>query len=288
MAPASPLPDVRAAGAVVTRSGGEVLLVHRPKYDDWAFPKGKLDPGEHVTAAAVREVAEETGLDIRLGPPLTAQRYRVANRMKTVDYWVGRVLGDDDVSRFVPNEEVDRVRWVSLERALDKLTYRYDRQTLRESLLVRKKTRALVVLRHAKSRSRRAWRRDDRLRPLLQAGTWQAERVVPVLAAYDVTWLASSSSARCVQTLTPYADVTGLKLREHDGLSEEDASTKLVKDIVDELRHAKESSVLCTHRPVLPEVFDALGIPETKLEPGALLVAHLRRGRAVATERHSV
>ena len=59
-----------AAGAVVVRKGPEVLLVHRPKYDDWSFPKGKLDPGEHLTSCAVREVAEETGLDIRLGPPL--------------------------------------------------------------------------------------------------------------------------------------------------------------------------------------------------------------------------
>ena len=85
------LRDVRAAGAVVTRKGGDVLLVHRPKYDDWSFPKGKLDPGEHATAAAVREVAEETGLDVRLGPALLAQRYRMSNgRIKAVHYWVGR------------------------------------------------------------------------------------------------------------------------------------------------------------------------------------------------------
>ncbi len=67
--------DVRAAGAVVTRKGGDVLLVHRPRYDDWSFPKGKVDPGEHVVTAAIREVAEETGLDVRLGPPLPGQRY---------------------------------------------------------------------------------------------------------------------------------------------------------------------------------------------------------------------
>ena len=88
--------DVIAAGAVVTRKGGDVILVHRPKYDDWSFPKGKLDPGEHITSAAVREVAEETGLDIRLGPPLSTQRYWVENgerRIKRVYYWVGRVVG---------------------------------------------------------------------------------------------------------------------------------------------------------------------------------------------------
>ena len=62
--------------AVVSPARGQVLLVHRPKYDDWSFPKGKLDPGEHPAAAAVREVAEETGLRVRLGPPLARQRYR--------------------------------------------------------------------------------------------------------------------------------------------------------------------------------------------------------------------
>ena len=90
--------DVRAAGALVTRKGGskepQVLLVHRPKYDDWSFPKGKLDPGEHELTAAVREVAEETGLDVRLGPPLTPQRYPMAHgRFKHVDYWTAKVVG---------------------------------------------------------------------------------------------------------------------------------------------------------------------------------------------------
>src|SRR5512141_1395906 len=95
-----------AAGAVVVRKGPEVLLVHRPKYDDWSFPKGKLDPGEHITTAAVREVAEETGLDIRLGPALPLQEYDVRNgqlRHKVVHYWAARVVGSDDVSPYRPN-----------------------------------------------------------------------------------------------------------------------------------------------------------------------------------------
>lgn len=82
-------PDVLAAGAVVWRRRREVLLVHRPAYDDWSFPKGKLDPGEWLPAAAVREVGEETGLAIRLGPPLRTQRYLNGDRMKSVYYWVG-------------------------------------------------------------------------------------------------------------------------------------------------------------------------------------------------------
>ncbi len=120
-------PDVLAAGAVVTRKGPEgreVLLVHRPKYDDWAFPKGKQDPGEHITATAVREVLEETGVEIRLGRPLRPQLYVVSGgRDKMVHYWVGHVLGDDDLSSYQVNDEIDDLGWFSLEAAAEQLTY---------------------------------------------------------------------------------------------------------------------------------------------------------------------
>jgi 8-oxo-dGTP diphosphatase len=282
--------DVLAAGAVVFRPGKLVLLVHRPRYDDWSFPKGKLDPGEHVAAAAVREVAEETGLHVRLGPPLAGQRYPVAGgRMKSVSYWVGRVVGSDDVSGYRPNTEIDRVEWVPYDEALDRLTHERDRDTLREAYPLRRKTHALVVLRHGDARSRRAWRRqDDQLRPLLQAGRQQAQRVIPVLAAYDVTRIVSSTSTRCVETLGPYSEVTGWKLELEDGLSEEDATAASVTAIVDELVQGDESAVVCSHRPVLPTVYDALGVPDPKLAPGGMLVAHLRKGRVVATEVHQI
>ena len=288
MSTAASLPDVHAAGAVVARSGKQVLLVHRPKYDDWSFPKGKLDEGEHVTAAGVREVAEETGLDVRLGPPLRAQRYAAGNRMKTVHYWMGRVIGDDDVSHYQANDEIDEVAWVPFDDAMNLLTYPYDRETLRESMLVRKKTRAFVILRHGQARSRKSWRKNDRLRPLVRTGTLQAQRTVPVLAAYDVSMVATSSSTRCVQSVAPYVDVTGVKPRALDGLSEEDATDESVREIVHELLDHKGGVVLCTHRPVLPAVFDALGVTEAKLEPGSMFVVHQRSGKVVATERHTV
>ena len=277
--------DVRAAGAVVTRKGDEVLLVHRPKYDDWSFPKGKLDPGEHAVTAAVREVAEETGLDVRLGPVLSSQRYRMASgRMKSVAYWTGRAIGSDDVSGYRANDEIDRVEWVPRVAAMQRLTYAYDRDTLAEARPLRRRTRALVVLRHGRARSRSAWRRDDRERPLVQLGQRQAQALVPLLAAFDVTAVHTSSSTRCVQTVTPYADATGWPLVRHDGLSEEDATADGVVELVDELLDAKESTVLCTHRPVLPTVMDALGVTETRLDPGCLLVVHHRKRRVVATE----
>ena len=281
--------DVLAAGVVVFGPSKRVLLVHRPRYDDWSFPKGKLDPGEHRTSAAVREVAEETGLHVRLGPALTDQRYPVdAGRMKTVFYWTGRAVGDDDVSGYRPNAEIDQVSWVSHDEAPERLTYERDRATLREARERRRKTRALVVLRHGRARSRKAWRQDDRRRPLLQVGRRQAELLVPVLAAYDVTRIVSSSSARCVETVGPYADTTGWKIELEDGLSQEDATARSVVRIVDDLLTDDASAVLCTHRPVLPSVFDAIRVDDPALEPGEMLVAHLRAGAVLATERHQI
>lgn len=277
---------MRAAGAVVTRKGGDVLLVHRPKYDDWSFPKGKLDPGEHTVTAAVREVAEETGLDVRLGPALGPQGYRQSNgRWKTVDYWTARVVGKDDVSGYRPNAEIDEVEWVPWKDAARRLTYPYDRDTLAEARPLRRRTRALVVLRHGKARSRGAWKKDDRLRPLVRLGESQAQRLVPLLAAFDVTVAHSSSSTRCVQTVAPYAEVTGWPVKLYDELSEEGATTEGVVDLVDALLDGGESAVLCTHRPVLPTVLDALRVPEVKLEPGGMLVVHHRKGRVVASEQ---
>lgn len=283
--------DVLAAGVVVFRQGKQVVLVHRPKYLDWSFPKGKLDRWEHRVTAAVREVAEETGLHVRLAAPLSSQRYRVGGphgRLKTVSYWTGRVIGDDDVSGYVINQEIDDVGWFAWEEAMELLTYEHDRATLQEARKARRKTKVFIVLRHGLSRSRKAWRPDDRLRPLLKAGQTQAQKLVPVLAAYDVTRIVSSASMRCVQTLTPYADVTGWELESHQRLTEEDATVKGVRRVVEDLVGDDRGSVLCTHRPVLPHVFDALGLVDPKLDVGEMLVAHLREGRVTTTERHLV
>ena len=127
------LPDVRAAGAVVLRKES-VLLVHRPRYDDWSFPKGKLDRGELSPVAAVREVGEETGVRIRLCAPLTAQRYPSGDRMKTVAYWQGRVVGDHRVDGYLVNDEIDEVAWVPLSKAPKRLSYTFDKDTLDEAL----------------------------------------------------------------------------------------------------------------------------------------------------------
>jgi 8-oxo-dGTP diphosphatase len=285
MPPTPSQSDVLAAGAVVLRKG-RVLLVHRPAYDDWSFPKGKLDRGENAAVAAVREVGEESGLRIRLGVPLGRQSYPNAGRTKVVDYWVGRVAGDHDVSGYLVNNEIDEVRWVPVKNARKLMTYSRDRATLAEALDTGKATRALIVLRHGAARSRKRWKGDDRLRPLLVKGQAQARALVPVLDAYGVTRVVSSSSIRCADTLVPYSKHTGWDLTRLDGLSEEDATAAGVLEVVDDLVHSGESAVLCTHRPVLPSVYDALALPPEPLSPGALVVVHHRRGRIRAVERH--
>ena len=285
MPPTSSRGEVRAAGAVVLRQG-QVLLVHRPAYDDWSFPKGKLDRGEASPAAAVREVGEETGLRIRLGVPLAGQSYPSAGRTKVVDYWVGRVVGSHDVSGYAVNDEIDEVAWVGVDKAERRLSYRRDRESLAEALATGRKTRALVVLRHARARSRKGWPKNDRKRPLLAAGTAQARAAAPVLGAYGVSRIVTSSSTRCVDTVAPYAAESGWPVTRDDGLSEEDATAGSVLAIVDELVHSGEDAVLCTHRPVLGSVYDALGIPAEEQATGELVVVHHRRGRVRALERH--
>jgi 8-oxo-dGTP diphosphatase len=126
--------EVRAAGGVVRRLRDdgevEVLLVHRPRYDDWSLPKGKCDPGESDEACARREVNEETGLVVDLEDPLPAVRYEDhRGRPKVVHYWVMRPKGDP--APFVPNDEVDEIRWCSLAEAQQQLSYDHDRDLLR-------------------------------------------------------------------------------------------------------------------------------------------------------------
>lgn len=285
--------DVLSAGVVVFGPGRSVLLVHRPKYDDWSFPKGKLDRGERSATAAVREVLEETGVQVRLGPPLSSQRYPIRGGDKTVSYWTGRPVGEHDIATYAPNDEIDDVRWVPVDRARTQLSYPHDVDTLEEALELRKRTRTLVVLRHAIARSRKTWTKDDRRRPLLATGRRQAQRLVPVLAAYDVPRIVTSGSTRCVETVRPYAEAIGGKVEKDDRFSEEEVTPKgirrAVAAILEELDEAPKDSggiVVCTHRPVLPLVFDELGIDDPGLEKGEMLVVHLRRGRVVATERH--
>lgn len=287
----SPGPVVIAAGAVVLRkrNGGEVLLVHRPKYDDWSWPKGKQDAGEHVAATAVREVVEETGVEITLGRPLPPQLYKVGSgRTKYVHYWVGRVVGDEDVSGYPANDEIDQVAWLGFDKARRMLTYADDVALLDEAVGRRKRTQALVVLRHARARKRTSWSGPDSERPLTDVGRLQAHSLVPFLSAYGVSRVVSSDSLRCLRTVTPYARDHVLPVEAVPGINEGDSTPASVARTVADLLGRRESSVICSHRPVLPLIFAELGVEEEPLAPGELVVCHHRKGRVVATERHLV
>ena len=132
-------PTVRAAGGIVHRPtpGGEpeVLLVHRPRYDDWSLPKGKADPGERDEETALREVEEETGLRCALGAPAGHTRYRDSKgRDKVVHYWLMEPpASGDGAGSFVPNDEVDELRWYTVPEAAERLTYAHDRELLQKA-----------------------------------------------------------------------------------------------------------------------------------------------------------
>ncbi|MGW7055515.1 NUDIX hydrolase [Streptomyces sp. NPDC054887] len=132
-----PADPVLAAGCVLWRrspvdGGLEICLVHRPKYDDWSHPKGKLKRGEDAPACARREVLEETGHRCAPGPALTTLRYTAHGRPKQVSYWAAETTG----GAFTPGDEVDRIAWLPPAEARARLTYGHDRPLIDELLAV--------------------------------------------------------------------------------------------------------------------------------------------------------
>ena len=128
---------VRAAGTFPWRVGPlgiEVLMVHRPRFDDWSLPKGKLDDDEAWDAAAVRETEEETGRTGRLGPELCGTAYQVREGPKLVRYWLLEVDASDSAIEFEPNREVDQVRWLPVEVARRLASYATDRAVIISAL----------------------------------------------------------------------------------------------------------------------------------------------------------
>ena len=241
---ASRRPPVLAAGALVWRLKNDklqVLVVHRPRYDDWSFPKGKAEPGESMVLTAIREVAEETGRQIVLGRYLgKARRRLVSGRKKRTLYWAAQVLpeagpGEGLRAAVKPasKREIDKVRWWKVEKAARKLTHADDKR-----LLVRLvdwyesgqlQVRSLVLVRHAKAVSRATWGygiNSELTRPLVMGrGQAQARDVAALLSAYGVGELVSSPWKRCVDTLAPYAHGCGLDLRSDEAFTELSALT---------------------------------------------------------------
>lgn len=296
-----------AAGAVITRAGKneiEFLLIFRKYRGDWTFPKGKVDPGEHLLTAAVREVREETGFAVSLGVPLPTQTYEVDGLRKDSHYWVGQRLAGE----FVPNDEVDEIAWLSLEQAKAKLTYKHDQEVL-AAAANSIPTIPLIVLRHTQSVKRGDWllssdalSEADTSRPLTAVGRMQANSLVGALAAFGVAELHSSDSRRCRDTVGPYATGRSLPVVLEKTVSEERHKDHPERAIarVKELAEIPRALLLCTHRPVLPAVMEALSSiftveNETKktfdpaFTPGTMVVYHrdaTNLRRIVSVERH--
>ena len=296
-----------AAGAVVNRAGKneiEFLLIFRKYRGDWTFPKGKVDPGEHLLTAAVREVREETGFAVSLGVPLPTQTYEVDGLRKDSHYWVAQKLAGE----FVPNDEVDEIAWLSFEQAKAKLTYKHDQEVL-AAAANSIPTIPLIILRHTQSVKRGDWllssdalSEADTSRPLTAVGRMQANSLVGALAAFGVAELHSSDSRRCRDTVGPYATGRSLPVVLEKTVSEERHKDNPERAIarVKELAEIPRALVLCTHRPVLPAVMEALSSiftveNETKktfdpaFTPGTMVVYHrdaTNLRRIVSVERH--
>ncbi|MEV4175588.1 NUDIX hydrolase [Nonomuraea sp. NPDC049709] len=274
---------LRAAGAVVWRgeqSSPEVAVIHRPGYDDWTFPKGKLKSGEHVIAAALREVREETGLTVLLGRALPPIHYMSTGRLKRVDYWVAQEAADGG---FEPGDEVDKLRWLPLAEARRLLTYEWDVGLLRALGAAPLETVPLVLVRHGSAGSRSEWPGEDVARPLDTDGASQASNLATALPAYRPELLLSSPSARCVQTLEPYAGEVGADIRIEPLLSEESQDPQKTPALVGDL---SAPAVACSHGKVLPGLIEALSGKSVHLRKGAFAVLHRAGGRVVSVERY--
>lgn len=296
-----------AAGAVVSRDNDgekEFLLIHRGYRDDWSFPKGKLDPGEHILGAAVREVREETGFAIKLGTPLPTAHYRKGNATKDAFYWNAQLIGGE----FIPNDEVDEIKWVNLAKAKKLLTYEHDQEII-DQAAQSTITTPLIILRHTQAVKRAEWivSKDglaeiDASRPLTAVGRMQAAGLVPALAAFGVNQLHTSDSRRCRDTVGPYASARSISIMLEPTLSEErhKESPKKALARVTELALSNSEIALCTHRPVMPTVMESLSQtltvadPSKKtfdpaLTPGSMVIFHRNvedLSQIHAVERH--
>jgi 8-oxo-dGTP diphosphatase len=259
-------PLILAGGGAVWRptddGGVETAVIHRPKYDDWSLPKGKLDDGEHVLAAAVREVGEETGIAGMVGRRSISTRYPVVDGVKHVDYWLMRAVGGE----FEPNREVDELRWLRLDEAGALLSHDHDRcvlEDLARTDIPREPT--LLLVRHGRAGSRQDWDGPDDLRPLDDRGRAQAERLAEVLPLFAPTAILSVPRVRCTQTVEPLGERLGLPVLPCPELGEEEfeADPQAALAVVEQLlepRAVPGVTVVCSQGGAIPSILLALGV----------------------------
>lgn len=264
---------IKAAGAVLWRPGPdpdaaapEIALIHRDRYDDWSFAKGKAEPGEHALLTAVREVREETGLRPVLGRRLPGTEYEVLGRPKRVRYWAGRVATDSGSGsgaadqEFVPNDEVDALEWVPAAEARERLTNPLDVHVLDGFLAAPAETFPIILQRHGKAERRGGEFPDDLARPLAAAGRQQAMALAELLGVYGAEDLISSPAVRCVQTVRPYAEWHDVELHTDAALTEISYihAPRAIVSWLRELADQRRGTIVCTHGPLLDELIGAV------------------------------
>ncbi len=258
-------PVIRAAGGVVWRIAGdgstvEIAVIHRPRYDDWSIPKGKLSSGESEIEGAIREVFEETGFRVHLGRPLGEVRYMKSSggsvRPKVVRYWAMQA----DAGSFSPTREVDELRWVQLDEASKLLTHDHDKELLERFTRGPALIGMVLLVRHASAGSHADWDGDDHARPLDEKGLAQAEELVRLLSRFEVQEIVSADYLRCVQTVTPLAEAIGVEVREDTLFSEggypsnEAQALKTVRAFA----ASGDTTVICSQGDVIPGLLEAL------------------------------
>jgi 8-oxo-(d)GTP phosphatase len=266
--PAERGPLVRAAGGALwrpTADGIETALVHRPRYDDWSLPKGKPEDGEHLLQTAVREVAEETGLEVVVGRRSVRTEYEVAEGPKRVDYWLMRVVG----GAFAPNDEVDELCWLPVEEACGMVSHVHDRAVLTD--LARTdvpRQPSLLLVRHARAGSKSEWDGPDELRPLDPRGERQARRLAEVLPLFGPTAVRTARRTRCHDTVAPLAERLGLPVEELPEAGEEEfaadpqAALAVVAGLLRPVDDGERPgvTVVCSQGGAIPSVLTGLGV----------------------------
>jgi 8-oxo-(d)GTP phosphatase len=294
---------IRAAGAVVWRSGPaglQIVLVHRPRYDDWSLPKGKSERGEHILLTATREVAEETGLRVVLGRPLSPSAYEVNGRPKRVSYWAARCV---ESLGFVGGDEVDELAWLDLPRVPQRLSYERDRRLIAEFASGPVSTIPFILLRHAEAGSRSPDSAVDLARPLDHRGSAAAKLLATLLASYGRCRVICSAADRCVATVRPYADAMGVDVETEPaftvaGLPQLDGDmVARASNRVAELAADGQPTLICAHRENLPTLLGAAGAAfgageglaaEPPLGKGSFLALQCAAGALASCERHDL
>lgn len=282
---------IRAAGAIIWRENSpfelEVLVIHRPKHDDWSFPKGLVDDGESAIAAAYREVKEETGIDAIFGQYLGSTSYKVDDNKKKVKYWMARAKGESVA--FVPNSEVDKIEWVDSKTARHFLTHDEDRDLLDDFMAKERHTSTLILLRHAKALKRSEWNDYDLDRPLSSEGVEQSHKLVKQLEPFGLTAIYSSDATRCFSTVEPFSVAHNLKVNVTQSLNEEefDKSAKTSVDYVRQVMKFEGNHVVAGHNPIIPHVLSKIARVDYSaddLSPADAWIVHHHGDKIIAVE----